>query len=489
MNNYHSYLNLITTFFFLISASPSALLSADSVASQETIREREQKRMELNKKYDKMKLRQKENFVFDTSEKFLSPPAGKKYEGEYIVAKVPPTTKLRILPNMEPEYFSDLGDSKEAYMLAWANWARICRSEDNRFFFPVSDHRGNGCHINLYEYSPARNTLFRVLDVRELLGWTDQTLTDGKIHGHMGIMPDGTLWGATHYGVYPDSAWFANGYRGSWLFSYNIYSHEAKNWGVPMIGNWLPCFNVDTVRGRLVGTGTNSTVLCWDTIEKKVRFAGYPPNGWIWWERAMFLDPSTGKFWTTDFSDGKNRFMSFDPELNSFKRYEITPSPNPFNGNVNCLRGYTDRPAVDGWFYCCSKSESGPSGLAFFGFKPEGKNGPEVRPLGVNWDKGSDALQMVLSPKGRYVYYWPRGNDDPIIQYDVTSGKKKVLGWFHEYFFDKYGYWLGGTYGLEISKDGSFLVAVMNGEFQGRNISYGHPALFVVTIPEEERRE
>ena len=68
----------------------------------------------------------------------------------------------------------------------------------------------------------------------------------------------------------PDSSWWANGYRGSWLIKYNIYTHEAKNWGVPLIGNMLPCFNVDTIRGRLVGTGANHTVLCWDCINKKV---------------------------------------------------------------------------------------------------------------------------------------------------------------------------------------------------------------------------
>jgi hypothetical protein len=29
----------------------------------------------------------------------------------------------------------------------------------------------------------------------------------------------------------------------------------------------------------------------------------------------------------------------------------------------------------------------------------------------------------------------------------------------------------------------------MNGAFQGRNVSYGHPALFVIEIPEAERKE
>ncbi|MFC1528423.1 hypothetical protein ACFL5B_00790, partial [Candidatus Latescibacterota bacterium] len=438
---------------------------------------------------DKFNLREKDDFVVDTSDEFLIEPPEKPAAGEFTVAKKPPTVKMRIIPGMEPEYFTDISIEQGAYMFAWANWGRVTRSEDNRFYFAVSDHRGVGCHINIYEYSPARNIVDRVVDFGEVVGWTPKTLTDGKIHGHMGITPDGNLWAATHYGVEPDSSWFANGYRGSWLISYNIYTHETKNWGVPLIGNALPCFNVDTRRGILFGTGWKYTCLAWDCINKKVRYAGYPPNGWIWWRRAMLCDLETGKFWTTEDGDGKNNFMSFDPALNRFEKYDVSPPPNPFNGNVNCLRGYTDCPAMDGWYYCCSKAERGPSGLAFFRFKPEGPDGPEVESLGVNWDKGMDVLQMPVSPKGRYVYYYPRGYPAPLVQYDVKTRTKKVICWLHDYYFEKYGYWIGSSYGMEISKDGSCIVVCMNGAFQGRDISYGHPSLFVIHIPEEERIE
>ena len=249
-----------------------------SVLYTEELSEKEKKRKAQNEQFDKLKLREKTDFVVDTSEQFLVAPAApkEKLAGDYVVAKAPPTAKLMILPDMYPEYFTE----GQQYMAGWANWGHVTRSEDNRFFLSVGDHRGQGCQINIYEYCPARNTLFKAVDVTRLLGWTDDTYTDGKIHGRMGIMPDGTLWAATHFGAIPDSSWFANGYRGSWLLSYNINTHEAKNWGIPMPPSNLPCFNVDTRRGRLVATGSFETVLCWDTIEKKVRYAGCPPNGW-----------------------------------------------------------------------------------------------------------------------------------------------------------------------------------------------------------------
>lgn len=444
----------------------------------------EKERKALNDKLDTQNLRQKTDFITDRSEKMLIEPKEEVVVKDFTVAKVPPEVRMRIIPDMIPEYFPE--EAKEA---AWANWGKVTRSGDNRFFFSVGDHRGFGCQINIYEYCPARNALFRVVDVKKLLGWTDETYTDGKIHGRMGIMPDGTLWAATHYGVYPDSAWFANGFRGSWLLSYNIFSHEAKNWGIPLVGTNLPDFNLDPKRGRMIGTGSFATFLCWDTIEKKTRYAGCPPKGWIWWERAMLLDDSTGKFWSSDMSDKNYRFLSYDPEYNKFERFELSPPENPYTKTVGQLRGYTERRGMDGAFYCVSQNGT------LFRFRPEK---PSVEPIGVNWDKGRYTATTAIDPTGRYFYYMPggiKGQTDnefgPIVQFDVKTGKKKVIAWLDDYYYDKYGYWIGGTYGMEISKDGTYLVIVMNGAFVTRDDAngspYGNPSLFVVHIPQEER--
>ena len=185
-------------FTFLVFAA-AILLAGQTVFSQE-LSANEKKRKETNDRFDKLRLREKTDFVVDKSDKFLARPDTQFTDTKFTIAKVPPTVKLRILPDLKPEYFTE----GQQYMAAWANWANVTRSEDNRFYFSIGDHKGMGCQLNLYEYCPARSDLLhRVLDVSKLLGWTDKTYTDGKIHGNMGIMPDGTLWAATHSALSP----------------------------------------------------------------------------------------------------------------------------------------------------------------------------------------------------------------------------------------------------------------------------------------------
>ena len=464
--------------FFLIAAVALALTGGVSIHAEAVpLSKAEISRRELNAKYDKTNLRGQKDFVVDRSEEFIKLPKA-ELAGEFTVAKTAPTVKLKILPNLEPEYFSE-----KAYMAGWASWGYVTRSEDNHFYLGASDHRGQSAGINLYEYRPEDNTVERVLDVSKLLGWTDETYTDGKLHGEMGIMPDGTLWAGTHYGPSPTDEWFATGYRGSWLFSYNIHTHEAHNWGVPLIVHNLDCHKLDARRGIFAATGSYSGMfLSFDVNEKKIRFAGYPPNSWKWWPRAMLLDEKTGLFWGADSSEKPYRFMAFDPVLNRFKRFDVQVPANPMTNQQELLRGHTPYPDADGWYYWATLSG------AFFRFKPDWEKGPQIEVLGTTWDKGRDTLQMAIDPTRRYVYYQPKGDNSPLVQYDVKTGKKKAIGFLQDYYFNKYGYSLGSqVYGMEISKDGSFVVIVDNGTFGGAGSSFGHPALTVVSIPPEER--
>ena len=434
--------------------------------------EAEQERKARTEQADTHHLRQKREFVIDRSDAFIRAPTNPPLAGDFTVAQTPPTVKFQVLPHLEPEFFS----GTDQYMEGWANWAPVTRSDDNRFYLAAGDHLARGCHLNLYEYRPAEDGVERVLEVNALLGWTDDMYTDGKIHGHMGITPDGNLWAATHFGVQPQDEWYEEGYRGSWLLSYNIHTGEAKNWGVPLIGNALPCFAVDEKRGIFFGTGYALTALCWDCHTKTVRFAGYPPQGWTWWRRAMLCDEATGKFWGMDSSEEPYHMMSFDPARNRFERYDLLVPANPLTGKRHVLRGCTRRPARDGWYYWATLNG------AFFRFQPEGDQGPEIEPLGVTWDQGVDVKQIALGPQGRYLYYW---GGSALVQYEVETRRKKALWFPQHYYAEKYGYHFGSVYGMEVSVDGSWAVIVFNGTFGSGG--FGHPSVGVVEIPASER--
>lgn len=454
-------------------------------AGEFDLSKKEQERRERSEKFDTQNLRAKTAFTVDRDKAFLVVPKA-EFHGEFDVARTPPTVKFRILPNLEPEFF---GEGVQFYQAGWANWAYAARSADNRFYLAASDHRGRGAHINLYEYRPADGVVERVLDVGSVLGWTPDTYTDGKIHGHMGIMPDGELWVATHFGPFPKTEWFEAGYRGSWLLSYNIHTREAKNWGVPLIVHDLACHTLDTERGIFLATGSyRGMMLSWDVKEKRTRFAGYPPKGWIWHPRSMLLDKATGIFWGNDNSEEPYRFLAFSPELNEFKRFDVEVPANPVTGHRAQLRGHTHEPDGEGWYYWSTMDGT------LFRFRPDWDKGPEVEVLGTNWDKGRDVLQMAICPQKRYIYYQPKGEPQrgaysPLVQYDIRTGRKKAIAFLQDYYHEKYGYTVGTqVYGVEVSNDGAFVVIVENGTFGPFGTSFGHPALTVVEIPESERR-
>lgn len=458
---------------------PPAAGAPHPVPAFEGLAAREQQRAELNALWDFTGLRRRDGFTVIRSDDFLQLPEGFPADNfnDFHLASVPPTVKLQVLPNLEPEYFPE----GEAYQAGWANWAKVTRSDDNRFFMAASDHRARGSKINLYEYRPGEGehgSLRRALDVSEALGWHDDMYTDGKIHGYMGLMPDGTLWAATHRGPEPTEEWYAAGYRGAWLLSYNIHTGEAENHGVPLVGQELPSHVLDSERGIFLATGhLSTTMLCWDVNERRVRFAGSPPYGWRWQARSMFLDTETGHFWGVDSSEEPYRFLSYDPELNRFKRHEAVVPANPASGQVRVNRLHPTPRREGGWYYNVI-------GGTLIRFRPDWENGPEVEVVGVT---GGDTVQTATCPAGRYIYWVPRRDDTMVVmQYDTATGRKKALGFLRDHVRSRYGYQCGNAvYGMNISDCGAFLVVLDDGGF-GRHFG-GHPALFIIEIPETER--
>jgi carotenoid cleavage dioxygenase-like enzyme len=113
------------------------------------------------------------------------------------------------------------------------------------------------------------------------------------------------------------------------------------------------------------------------------------------------------------------------------------------------------------------------------------------------WD-GPYVTTLDVDPGGRYLYYvcgahgGSQRDGTPIVQFDVRTGKKKVLAFLHPFYKEKYGYVPLGTFGSAVSEDGSKLYVTWNGNRGGADsrgrVGFDTCALTVVHIPESERR-
>jgi hypothetical protein len=89
--------------------------------------------------------------------------------------------------------------------------------------------------------------------------------------------------------------------------------------------------------------------------------------------------------------------------------------------------------------------------------------------LGPVWLTGDYVTVVELSPDERFLYYLPGAHGGafksgtPVVQYEIATGKRKVLAFLAPAFEKEYDYVPAGTYGLKVSADGTTLYVNFNG--------------------------
>lgn len=122
--------------------------------------------------------------------------------------------------------------------------------------------------------------------------------------------------------------------------------------------------------------------------------------------------------------------------------------------------------------------------------------------LGLPWSNHSDTIHvMELSPDERFLYYLPGGHGGgrfigtPVVQYEIATGRRKVLAFLGPAFAKACEYTPAGTYGLGLSTDGGTLYVNLNGSPSDRFLppgktnggGFGLTSFAVIEIPESER--
>jgi hypothetical protein len=117
----------------------------------------------------------------------------------------------------------------------------------------------------------------------------------------------------------------------------------------------------------------------------------------------------------------------------------------------------------------------------------------EVRKIG-SAAVGTQAYVASLDagPTGNYLYYVPgaHGSSDrdgsPVVQFDVHTGRRKVIAFLDPFYQENYGCTPRGTYSVAVDPDGSKLYITWNASRGSR--AWDCCALTVIHIPESERR-
>jgi hypothetical protein len=194
--------------------------------------------------------------------------------------------------------------------------------------------------------------------------------------------------------------------------------------------------------------------------------------------RYMIFAASTGRVYYVPVKDD-GPLMRFDPATGQ--------PPVKVEGSQIGVRSATQE-TRDGFVYTVSLGQRS-TNAKIWSFDTKSEQTKEIGSASI----GSQAYVASIDadPTGRFLYYSPgahgSGDQDgsPVVQFDVKTGRRKVIAFLEPFFTKTYGFTLKGTYSTAIDPAGDKIYITWN-------ISRGTRAwdccgLTVVHIPETER--
>ena len=404
--------------------------------------------------------------VTDTTEEFLQ-PLGALREG-VLVAKTPPAVDFAYFP----------GQTYEGK--PWSNWGDSAAAR-GKYYTAIGDHLAPAGNAFVYEYDPAKKSFRKLLDLRKLLKLPEGHYVPGKIHSRVDLGRDGWLYCSTHRGstrVTTD----AYHYRGDWIIRCHPVTGAAEVVvHSPVPKHCIPSGTLDPERLIFYGgtapgdreDGEGGQFFAYDCRNRKLLYAG--PDGPA---RYLILAQSTGRAYYVP-GKGQSPLMRFDPADGK--------PPLPIDGQIG-IRAAT-RETPQGIVYTVSLGQGDGATATLYAFDTRTEKIENLGPAAA----GSQQYVAAISadPTGRYLYYVPGahggsdGDGSAVIQFDVTTRKRKVIALLHPFYERKYGLVPKGTYGLAMDPAGDKLYVTWN---VGRGQrAWDCCGLTVIHIPATER--
>ncbi len=432
--------------------------------------------------------------TFKSGELLKVPSHVGKLEGVSI-ARTPPVVDFAIVP-LDPRFFYQRTPEDQGEGL-WTVWGQGTYYAGNgRLYGAVGNHVFYDSRLHIFEYDPATRKITTFQELNSAAGLPID-YGDGKIHGTLDFYDGPNTYFCTYWCEYPEpkEEHYNLGYQGGRLMSFNVETHEVKDYGVPMRRESWQLHRMDTKRGLLFAVGApDNKLLCYDIGKGRMLFGGYPPAGMQWYERCLIVDEATGCAYSSNRASAESEvhIIRYDSARNRFTKLKSCVPYIKGAGEGNQIRAATPRRAKAGWFMCISR------GGRIFRFYPDEDR---VEDLGSCWADEPAKLytaSIAISPDDKYVYYCPGAHGSaqnigaPVVQLNTQTGERKAIAFLFPALYERYGYITGGTFSLSLDEKGERLFIIMNGAFnewdpKGGEV-FGDPSVIVLHIPESERR-
>ena len=382
----------------------------------------------------------------------------------------------RVAPRVEVLIFEGLYDHQN---VLWSSWGDGCLASNGKYYTAIGDHRGTDGNSYVYEYDPAKHSMTRIVSVAEAIGQKPGEYGHGKIHSTI-HEHKGSLYFATYWGKQKEvEAAYKKGYKGSLLLRFDLNSRKIENLGAIAEGRGLPGSALDHTRQLLYFYGVQGEkgeVVVYDLNKRRLKFQG---GSQYTTDHRVFMMTKKGKVY---FSDPNGKLSFYDPDKNT-----IVTTPLILPGPKGRLRASAQATSQDKIY---GMTRAG----RLFAFDSVNQT---VKDLGPNFRGGEYTAAMVLSPDEKYVYFAPGSHGSaiksgtPVVQYEIKTGRRKVIAFLLQPFIKEAGYFIAGNYNMQIDPKGAVLYATFNGSkySPGKEPQeFGLPAVVVVHIPENERK-
>ena len=414
--------------------------------------------------------------VSDHSERFLLPPASLREGVE--IAKTPPTVDFLYYPGQDypGKPWSCWGDSLAV---------------NGKYYSSIGDHLaisgkgdrtdGNGSAF-VYEYDPTTKAFRQLADTSRLLELPADQYAPGKIHTRLDMGKDGCLYFATHRGS-TRATTDAYGYQGDWILRCDLGSGKAAVVvHAPVPKHCIPNGRLDPERmiyygGTAAGTDAAKQAIYFfahDVTNQEMLYSG--PDGPA---RYTMLASSTGRLYYVP-GKGVGPLMRFDPKSDG--------APVIVEGTQLGIRAATEETADQHIYTVSLGQRADDADIWSFDTQTEHAEKIGTAPVGSQ----SYVASLDVGPNGRYLYYVPGAHGGsprdgtPVVQFDVKTGKKKVLAFLEPFYTEKYGLTLKGTYATAIDAAGEKLFITWNVSRGTR--AWDSCGITVVHIPPSERQ-